>query len=236
MKQEERLEDQEEALRIMLEGFQAEIWTALPCIVESFDAETQTCSLQPTIQGTQVDQEGAVTFVNMPLLVNVPVYRLRGGGFSVTVPIVKDDEGLVILASRCIDNWWQNGGIQQPFEQRLHDLSDGFFLPGFNSQKKNLASFATDAVEVRNDAGDVKVSVKVDQIVLTGKNSTVTVKQDEIDIVATTVKITGDLAVSGKLTSGDTTGLAGGAKKVVLDGDPVSGGFVHASSTKTTAT
>lgn len=44
------------------------------------------------------------------------------------------------------------------------------------------------------------------------------------------------LTVTGNLKSSSTTALAGGAKKVVLDGDPVVGGVVVASSTGTTAT
>lgn len=215
MKQRERVEDQEEALRVLLDGFRSLIWTAMPAVVNSFDATKQTCEVTVAIQGTQIDKEGKVTFVDMDKCpcVDVPVYRLRGGGFSATVPLVKDDEGILIFASRCIDNWWQNGGFQnQPFEQRMHDLSDGFFLPGFNSQPKKLSNFATDAFEIRNDAGDVKFDLKVDQIILTAKNSIVTLKQDEIDIVATAVKITGDLTVTGKLTTTDTTSLGGGAQ------------------------
>jgi hypothetical protein len=50
------------------------------------------------------------------------------------------------------------------------------------------------------------------------------------------VHATGNLQVDGNLTNNGTAGLGGGAKKVVLDGDSVSGGVVHASSTKTTAT
>lgn len=42
--------------------------------------------------------------------------------------------------------------------------------------------------------------------------------------------VTGDLTVSGN------TSFGGGSKKVVLDGDPVTGGFVHASSTTIKAT
>lgn len=239
MRQQERFEDREEALRIMLDSFQSTMWTAMPAIVNSFNATKQTCELTLAIPGANTDQTGKVTYMDMGQcpLVDVPVYRFRGGGFEMTVPLVAGDEGLVVFASRCIDSWWQTGKINQPpFEQRLHDLSDGFFLPGFNSQPKNLANFATDAIEIRNDAGDVKIDLKVDQIILTAKNSTMTLKQDEIDIVATNVKITGDVAITGKLTSSDTTGLGGGAKKVALDGDAVVGGFVVASSTKTKAT
>lgn len=210
MKQQERYEDQEEALRIMLSGFQAALWTALPCIVTKFDAVKQTCELQPTIQGKKIAPDGSSANINLPVLVDVPVYRLRGGGFSATVPLVAGDEGLAVFSSRCMDAWYQSGGIQPQFELRMHDLSDGFFLPGFNSQPKKLTAFATDALELRNDAGDVKVSVKEDRIICTAKNSTMTLKQDEIDIVATTVKITGDLEVSGMTKTG------GGAQFVKL--------------------
>lgn len=181
MRQQERFEDREEALRIMLEGFQAQVWTAMPAIVESFDAAKQTCTLQIAIQSKQYNKDGTSKDVNIPLLVDVPVYRLRGGGFAATVPIIKGDEGLVVMSSRCMDAWWQNGGIQPQFEQRMHDLSDGFFLPGFNSQTKNLATYCTDGAQIRNDAGDVTATIKVDEIDLKVKaNTFVTLKDKEI--------------------------------------------------------
>ncbi|MFW8450019.1 Gp138 family membrane-puncturing spike protein, partial [Klebsiella pneumoniae] len=72
------------------------------------------------------DESGAQVSVNLPLLVDVPVVFPRGGGCTLTFPVKPGDECLVIFADRCIDFWWQSGGIQEPVDERMHDLSDAF--------------------------------------------------------------------------------------------------------------
>ncbi|MFX6052396.1 Gp138 family membrane-puncturing spike protein, partial [Acinetobacter baumannii] len=76
-----------------------------------------------------------------------------------TFPVKRGDECLVHFSSRCIDLWWQNGGIQPPFENRKHDLSEGFATCAPQSQPKRLKSVATDAVELRNDGGNAKIRI-----------------------------------------------------------------------------
>lgn len=53
-----------------------------------------------------------------------------------TFPIKKDDECLVIFSDLSIDNWWESGNVQNPVEQRRHDLSDGMAIFGLKNQKK----------------------------------------------------------------------------------------------------
>lgn len=154
------LDDPEAALRVALDGRQAQIWTALPCIVESVDLTKMTISAQPAIQGVIEDETGVTQSVNLPLLVDVPLCFPSAGGFILTMPIKKGDEVLVVLASRCIDSWWQNGGIGRPMEARMHDLSDGFAIPGPRSQPKLPAgSISATDVELRNDAGTTYLSI-----------------------------------------------------------------------------
>jgi hypothetical protein len=50
MLQLERVNDSQEALRLVLEGHQAQVWTALPAIIESFDPDAVTCVAQPAIK------------------------------------------------------------------------------------------------------------------------------------------------------------------------------------------
>jgi Phage protein Gp138 N-terminal domain/GpV Apex motif len=75
------------------------------------------------------------------------------GGLTLTLPIAQGDEILVVFASRCIDAWWQNGGIQIPMEMRMHDLSDGFAIPGPRSQPNTLTGISTTSAQLRTDAG-----------------------------------------------------------------------------------
>lgn len=149
----ERVDNPCEAARAGLDGKQAEIWTALPGIIEAFDAARQTCSVQPCIKGKVEAENGAVSSVALPLLVDIPVLFPSGGGMAFTFPIQAGDECLVVFASRCIDAWWQSGGVQEPLTARMHDLSDGFAIVGPRSQVRKLQGVSTTEAQVRSEDG-----------------------------------------------------------------------------------
>ena len=228
MLRQERIEDPQEALRLSLLGFQAEIWTALPGMLDSFDATKMTCVVQPTTQGVWRLKDGSSKIVTLPLCLDVPVCFPGGGGYTLTFPLKKNDEGLIVFASRCIDAWWQNGGVQPLPELRMHDLSDGFFFPGVRNKTRVLSNLSTTSVQLRAD--DASSFVDIAAGLMTLKHPT------KVKVDSPTTEFTGDVVIDGKLSSADQSNLAGGAKAVVLDGDPVSGGVVHATSTKTKGT
>lgn len=155
----ERLDDGQEGLRLAIENAAAQMWTALPGIVQSVDLARQTCSVQPAIRGAISGKDGRATAVDLPLLVDVPLVFPRAGGFALTFPVRAGDECLVIFASRCIDAWWQSGGVQEAAETRLHDLSDGFAILAPTSQPKRLQSVSSGAVELRTESGDAFISL-----------------------------------------------------------------------------
>lgn len=179
-------------MRLALDGRQVQIWTALPGIIAAVDFTTMTCSVQPAIQGTVEDESGKVSVVNLPLLIHVPIVFPSAGGFTITMPIAVNDEVLVVFASRCIDAWWQSGGIQRPIELRLHDLSDGFCIPGPKSVPNVIPAISTTALQIRNNAGTSYIEIAAD-----GK----------INIVAPTgLEVTGNVLVTGSLVA--QTGLS----------------------------
>ena len=151
MLQLERVNDNQEALRLALEGHQAQVWTALPGIIESFDADAVTCTVQPAIKAEVRAPDGSTEWVSLPLLLDCPVAFQRGGGGTLTFPIAKNDECLVIFASRCIDAWWSAGGVQVQSEFRMHDLSDGFVIVGPYSQPTKIWNISTNSVQLRSN-------------------------------------------------------------------------------------
>lgn len=141
-------------------GHQSQIWTALPGIIQSFDAAKLTCEVQPAIQGVLSDPKtGAATNANLPLLVDCPIVFPSAGGISLTLPIAAGDEVLILFASRCIDAWWQGGGVQPPMVYRMHDLSDGFCLPGIRSQARLLTGYSTTTAQFRSEDGATFVEI-----------------------------------------------------------------------------
>lgn len=160
MDRRERYENPQEALRAAQEGHQADIWTALPGIIQDYDPLTKTCSVQPSIQGQITSfTDGSKNWVNMPLLVDCPVYFPSGGGCTLTFPIVNGDECLVVFSSRCIDAWWQSGGVQPQAQMRMHDLSDGFVYVGFSSVPSVQPTISTTSVQLRSNTGETVVDL-----------------------------------------------------------------------------
>lgn len=149
----ERLNDPQEAVRAALDGHQSQVWTAIPGIVQTVDLTKSTVTVQPAIQAQEVSPQGKRTNVNIPLLQDVPIHFPSGGGYTATFPVKAGDEVLVIFAARCIDNWWQEGGVQPQFERRMHDLSDGFAIPKVWSQKTKLDNISTTTAQLRSDDG-----------------------------------------------------------------------------------
>ena len=184
----EELDDAEETQRLAFEGQQAGMWTAIPAIVTAVDLSAQTVSAQPAVQGENLSKDGVKTLVNLPVLVDVPICWPRGGGYALTFPIAIGDEVLIVFSSRCIDGWWQSGGVQKAAEFRMHDLSDGFAIFAPTSQPKKLSNISA-GVELRNDSGTNYVRIL---------GGTMSLKATAaINIDAPIVNVTGVLNING---------------------------------------
>jgi hypothetical protein len=205
------MDDATEATRSALDGRQAEMWTALPGIIQSFDPVAMTVVVQPAIKGRIQDEAGAGKDVNLPLLVDVPVVFPCGGGFSLTNPIKPDDECLVILSSRCIDGWWQSGGIGGVPDERMHDLSDAIALVGPRSQPRRLdPAVDADNVQLRTDDGQAHITMMPDYTIL-ALNPECSVQLDPDGTITARNK-----AASVTLTPGGEISLQADSK-IVLD-------------------
>ncbi|HCB1175004.1 TPA: hypothetical protein NQF68_004250 [Klebsiella pneumoniae] len=154
-----QLGSKEQADAQLAQSIMSAMRVSMPGIIQSFDPDAVTAVVQPAIKGAEQDESGAEVSVNLPLLVDVPVIFPRGGGCTLTFPVKAGDECLVIFADRCIDFWWQSGGIQEPVDDRMHDLSDAFCIVGPQSQAKKISGISTSAVELRSDDGGTKLSL-----------------------------------------------------------------------------
>lgn len=205
MDRRERISDDEETLRMAFDSQLANLWTALPCIISAFDPVAMTVSAQPAIKGSVTNPDGSTQSVNLPLLVDVPLVFPTAGGYSITFPIASGDECLVVFASRCIDGWWQSGGVQEAMEFRMHDLSDGFAIIGTRSQARKVSGWDESNLQIRSD--DHSTIIEVD------KNGKVNITAPTSMTVTTpTANFTGNVNVAGTLTA--TTDVIGGGKSL----------------------
>jgi len=163
-------DDDEAALNAALEAQRLNLHTSMPGTVTSYDPSTQTVQVQPGIQKLFRGQ-GAV---DLPKLVDVPVFFPRGGGFVLSFPVAAGDECLIVFSERAIDFWWKNGGSQLPSELRTHDLSDAFAFVGFSSQP-GIAQVSpglnASAVELRSLDGQASIQIDGSQNITVQSNA-----------------------------------------------------------------
>jgi hypothetical protein len=168
LQRDQQLEDiRDEGIRSFVENALKDVHTCMPGIVQSFDPEKQTVTVQPAIK-TVLRDDGPIS---LPICLDVPVVFPAGGNFVLTFPVQPDDECLLVFAERAIDFWWDRGGVQLPSEVRFHDLSDGFAIVGVNSRKKaeEIPPAATDACELRTRDGTTVLRVEGGTIFIGGK-------------------------------------------------------------------
>lgn len=210
MDQRERVADSEEALMMALDGAQAKIWTSLPGTVAAVNLSAQTVSVQPTVRGRVTGKSGAVQSVNMPLLVDVPIVWPRAGGFALTFPVAVGDEVLVTFASRAIDAWWQSGGIGEPVESRMHDLSDGFAILAPTSQPKKLSGVSATNVQLRNEAGNTFVEITpAGNVNIVATGSVAVTSPSSINLTAPTIALNGAVTASNSMSVTGTIAATG---------------------------
>lgn len=161
----------------------ADIRVATPAfLVEDMDAATQTVAVQVALQERVRPPQGPAQWWDLAPVFMVPVVLPSGGGFSLTMPLRKGDEGLLVFCDTCFDNWWRNGqtnapkadnvdapsGSQQQFVVCRHEYWDCGFVPGMRSQPSVLSGYSTSSAQLRTDDGAVYADVAAGGVTLRG--------------------------------------------------------------------
>ena len=236
MDRRERFENPQDALMAAFHGLTADLWTSMPGIVQSFDPVTCSCTVQLSIQAKVENVDtGDYSWTNIPLLVDCPVLFPRGGRCVLTFDISSGDECIVFFADRCIDAWWQQGGIQQQQIYRMHDLSDGFVFVGPRSKPNVEGNISTTTTQLRTVDGStyieldpsgkninivtpnnvnvtaakavVTASTEIDAIV---GGTTMKLTTSALDINAPVINITGPVNITGATSIAGALSQTGG--------------------------
>lgn len=214
-----QLGSKEQADAKLAQAIMSALRVAMPGIIQSFDPDAVTAVVQPAIKGAEKDESGAEVSVNLPLLVDVPVVFPRGGGCTLTFPVKAGDECLVIFADRCIDFWWQSGGIQEPVDERMHDLSDAFCIVGPQSQAKKIGGISTTGAQLRTDDGSAFIEVAAGGDITATTAGSATINAPEI-------VLNGNVTINGNLSQGmgERGGTATMHGPVTVTNDVTAGG------------
>lgn len=150
-----------------------DIRCCIPGIIQSYNAKNNTAEIQPAIREEVVNEDNSVSYVNLPLLINVPIVfpSTKLGGVRFTLE--RGDECLVVFSDLSYDNFWTSGNVQNPIEVRRHDLSDGIAIPCVLSQPN------TKAVEsgLTVSFGEAKINMSNNNMTLSDANGQITLEQ-----------------------------------------------------------
>lgn len=141
-------------------------------------------------QVTSIQPNGTQTLKPFPIIKKVPVCFPGGGGFTLTFPIAKGDECILIFHDRQLAEWATNGAGQPPTIGRTHDLSDAIALVGLRSSPNALANLSTTTTQLRNEAGTAYVE-------MAGGGIINIVAPGGLNITAPTTTFTGQTVTTG---------------------------------------
>lgn len=143
-----RTGDEQQIMEQMQHNVSSKIRVALPGIIQSFDPDNVTAVVLLAIKGTRDGQSAP-----RPLLTDVPVVFPGAGDAFLTFPVKPGDECEIKFHDRCIDFFWQNGGVQEPVDLRMHDLSDATCYVGQISQPDRIKNISTTSSQFRSRDG-----------------------------------------------------------------------------------
>ncbi|AIR07177.1 phage baseplate assembly protein V [Cedecea neteri] len=213
---------EQQTAQAIADSVSSQIRVAMPGIIQSFDPDAVTCTVQVALRGVAGDES-----VELKPLVDVPVIFPRGGGCTLTFPVKAGDECLLIFADRCIDFWWQAGGVQETVDPRQHDFSDAFAIVGPQSQAQKISGISMAAAQLRTDDGAafVEVAAGHDVTVQTPGKLTAIAEGGTV-ITSPTIVLNGAVTINGTLSQGMGEG-GGGATMlgpIIVTNDVTAGG------------
>jgi len=150
---------EQQTAQAIADSVSTQIRVAMPGIIQSFDPDAVTAVVQPAIKGYETGADGTRQSRTLPLLVDVPVVFPTAGGVTLTLPINPGDECELKFQDRCIDFFWQSGGVQEPVDDRMHDLSDATCSVGQISQPNRIKNVSTTSAQLRSVDGSTFIDL-----------------------------------------------------------------------------
>lgn len=137
-----------------LDSRAADVWTAAPGRVESYDPTTRTANVRvmTTRPVSNVDTD-EVTHEELPILPSVPVcFPGAAGGILISWPIAVGTTGLLVFLTRSAGAW-QTGAAsgalpRDPGDLRLHHPGNCVFYPGLVPDTASTPATAQNALVV----------------------------------------------------------------------------------------
>jgi hypothetical protein len=145
-------EDLPNVLHAVIASYLSGVFTAMPGIIQSYDKNTKTVSVLPSIKTTFLDGE----IQSKPIITNVPVMFPGTKKAVMQYKLEKGDGCLLIFSSESLEKWINSsGGMVEVGDTRRFALTDAFCIPGVFPPKSPGKVASGDGLEIIYDNGKI---------------------------------------------------------------------------------
>ena len=222
-----RYETPEQAITFFGQQLLKQVHTSLPGVVVEYDPATRRARVQPAVDLMKTDG----TSMPKPILLDVPVLFLTGGGFTLSVPLVAGDPVKLLFAERDIAAFKETLEVGPPLTNDIMEIQHAVAIAGFwpldgvlpigaPNPPPGLVLQSNDGMawvhlqegmlDATVDGGVTTIHVEAGVIRATPDMGTTTVEvtPGNATVIAAAVNITGEVSVTGNIAvTGDVDGV-----------------------------
>ena len=137
-----------QAIRFAIRQSLKDLYTCMPGIVESYDAETRRAVVKGALRVVTTKKEE----IEREAIHNVPVMFPSGGGFSITFPLEQGDPVLLLYSQRGLTNWKKTLGVAAPDIIGFFSEKDAIAIPGFGptqGELEHMIAIEADGIHIK---------------------------------------------------------------------------------------
>jgi hypothetical protein len=157
-------------------------WTATPAEVISYDASSKRVKVKVLPLRTQDD--GSI--LGYPIMNNVPVQFVGGGGFTILAPLEKGDKVLLVFCRRGISEFKKEFSGNAVESSGVMQVDSAVAIPCFGS----ISVTASEGLSLQKEDGSVKVEILESSVKCSSEIGTLELKSTGEVLHNTGAKIT----------------------------------------------
>jgi hypothetical protein len=162
--------DPQQQVDDLTRGHIAEVHTAIPGRIESYDATKCLANVKPLLK-RRFNVDGADGEIvqqddEYPVITAVPVAFPRGGGFCIAWPLTEGDPCLLVFSERSLDAYLDSDGasVIDPDDARTHDVTDAVCIPGMTTKANPIPNAPTAHIVIGKENGAAQLRVTASQV------------------------------------------------------------------------
>ncbi len=138
--------------------------TCIPAVADSEpykDGQVWVIDAIPAVQTIQ-EKDGEREYIDVPKISKIPIVLpgCENLGLSITMPIYRGDDVILLISDRSLDFWQAGGKIQRPADEteiRHHDLSDALCIPNALTIA-TLSEYNQDAIQLGSPEHNIQMA------------------------------------------------------------------------------